>query len=312
MEHLITDMTNNLYNNIETVCIQLANNDTWVITYVSNETYWLKKLAYIMELKIHKSIANPNILVYRNILSELPTDSFKSVSNLDGKNFPTNNRYVIYDFNYIKYYNHLNFPYLICDIGKREDDVSELIKMQFFLYPIYEHIIKAGGLPIHAALIERYGKSVIIGASGGTGKSTCCNRISIPWRPLCDDLTLIVMNKYKEYYAHPFPTWSEYLCRRSSRTWNVQMCVPLNSIFFLEHSEEDKVITIKKREGAFKLYQLSSQICDLFWRYMEKEKVRKLKKKLFENAWDLAISSPCYVLQCNLIGEFWKEIEKVL
>jgi SynChlorMet cassette protein ScmC len=84
-----------------------------------------------------------------------------------------------------------------------------------------------GGVLLHGALAEWNGLGVILAAPGGMGKTTASNRLPAPWRSLSDDLTLIVRDSQKNYWAHPWPTWSRFLWGGAGGEWNVQ--------FFFSH-----------------------------------------------------------------------------
>jgi SynChlorMet cassette protein ScmC len=184
--------------------------------------------------------------------------------------------------------------------------------MRLSLYPIYERALNSGGLPFHAGVVERDGKGVLLAAPKNIGKSTCCRRIPRPWNALCDEETLIVQDAQRQYLAHPFPTWSDYLTRGSNRTWNVQRYIPLAAIFFLEQAEADKVIPLGQGEAAALMNQSAMQVCVRNWMNLDGEKMRAFRKKLFDNACELTWAIPIFKLRVSLTGRFWEEMEKVL
>jgi SynChlorMet cassette protein ScmC len=169
-----------------------------------------------------------------------------------------------------------------------------------------------GGLPLHAALVERNGMGILLAGHGGAGKSTCCQRLPSSWHALCDDETLVVINEEKQYFAHPFPTWSDYLWKRSERTWNVQKYVPLSAIFLLEQSETDEAIRIGQGQGATFINTLATDVCRRNWRNLDRKEERAQRKQLFQNACELARAVPAFKLRFSLNGRFWEKIEEVL
>ena len=131
---------------------------------------------------------------------------------------------------------------------------------------------------------------------------------------LCDDATLVVYNKQKGYLAHPFPTWSDYLEERAPNTWNVQYSVPLKAIFFLKQAEFDEIIPINKGEAALLINESANQIYSdmLYKRLNNQEFRRKLRKRVFDNACEMAKMIPAFYLHINLHNNFWEKIENVL
>ena len=203
---------------------------------------------------------------------------------------------------------------IICDIGKKEENYElEFIKMNQALYPIYKRAGRAGGLPLHSALIERGGSGLLLVASGGVGKSTCCRRIPYPWRPLCDDEVLILLDKDKTYKAYPFPTWSDYIWRRSQKTWNVGEAVGVSAIFFLERFDKDEIITIEQGRAAALISTSAQQ--GLF-RNRQGVDIRRqivFRKIFFQNACSLARAIPAFILRVSPNnGKFWENMEEAL
>ena len=184
--------------------------------------------------------------------------------------------------------------------------------MWFALHPIYQRSISKGGLPFHAGLVELGGRGVLLAASSDTGKSTCCRRLPDDWKPLCDDEALIVLDKNKNFRAHPFPTWSDYIERQSEKTWNIQYSVPLSRVFFLEQSEIDEVAPIGEGEAALLISESAMQICEKFWRNASEEEQRNFRKMLFNNACKMAKQIPAYRLGVSRNGRFWEKMEQVL
>jgi len=203
-------------------------------------------------------------------------------------------------------------PDVICEMGHEESHELDIIRMSLSIYPIFEGAQETGGLPLHAALVEREGIGILLAASGNTGKSTCCRRLSTPWHARCDDEALVVLDKQRRYLAHPFPTWSNFLWRLSERTWSVEWHVPLAAIFFLEQAEIDEVVSMGQGKAAASMTQLAMQVYDPNWNNLNREEVRTLKKRLFDNACEIAKALPVFKLRVSLKGRFWEKIETVL
>ncbi|MCP4754442.1 MAG: SynChlorMet cassette protein ScmC, partial [Proteobacteria bacterium] len=199
------------------------------------------------------------------------------------------------------------------DLDNSEGHEIQIINMWNALQPIYQRSIVDRGLPFHAALIESEGRGVLLAARGDTGKSTCCRRLPDHWKPLCDDEALIVLDKRKnQYRVHPFPTWSDFLWKRGENSWNVHYSVPLHGVFFLEQSEIDEVEPVGEGQAAILINESSSQVCQKFWRSVEKKNEMRFRTEVFRNASKLARSVPAYRLRVSLRGKFWEKIEKAL
>jgi SynChlorMet cassette protein ScmC len=220
--------------------------------------------------------------------------------------------WIAHDLRSLQLWSHDEAPDVICEMGDEEDPDLDIVRMWLALAPIYDRTLEAGGLPLHAALMERNGTGVLVLAPGGTGKSTCCRRIPSPWKALGDDLALMVKDKHKGYRVHPFPTWSNYLWKFSAATWDVQQHLPLTALFFLEQNSTDEAIPIGQGQASILITESAEQVCQAAWRNLLPEEERKRKEKLFQNACALAQRTPAFRLRASLEGRFWEEMEKVL
>jgi SynChlorMet cassette protein ScmC len=185
-------------------------------------------------------------------------------------------------------------------------------KVCFYLFPIYRKVVESGGMPVHAALVEWKGKGILLAAPGDTGKSTCCMRLPSPWRVLGDEETLIVRDQEGQYFAHPFPTWSDIYERGLNKSWEVQKSVPLSAIFFLEKSEKVDVAPIGRGQAAMQLNRLAAEKVKRGWWCENPEEVTQLTCRLFDNACELIQQISSYILRTNLTGRFWEDIEKTI
>lgn len=295
------------------IYLRLGSSLTWAYTYDTVTTGWIAQWQDLLQLTCNniEDIKATRIDVRA---SDLQSNK-QGVCEFIEKVHDYGETGVIskcYDFSLIKFYVDPSRHRWICEVGRNSTSPVDYIKMQYFQFPIFERAIQNGGLPLHSALIEKDGYGFILAGNSNTGKSTCYNRIPVPWKALCDDLTLVVFEKDRLYNVHPFPTWSNYIFGRTGITWNVEMHFPLKSLFFLEKSDTDETIKLLPGETVFIITNLASQMCNLYWRYMKKEEIIAWKKKIFENAWEIASKFPCYILRHSLQGEFWKEIEKVI
>lgn len=193
------------------------------------------------------------------------------------------------------------------------EELIPYIKMSQSLFPIFRYALFGGGLPLHAALLERDGNAVAIAAAGDTGKTTCAKRIPPPWNALSDDLCLILPDNSGRFAAHPFPTWSRYFQEPScNESWKIEENKPLNAIFFLEQADIDNVSSMGKGEAAVGVTYSADQILGSFFFRLNKNDVRRYRRQVFENACGLAQKIPAYRLKATLDGRFWNHMEAVL
>jgi len=177
------------------------------------------------------------------------------------------------------------------------------------ILPIYKQAIMAKGVPIHSALIEHDKKGFLLAAPGGTGKTTCCNRLPTDWNAHCDDETLLVWNgEDNSYKGHPFPTWSNFYLDRPPWDWEVERSLQVNGIFFLQQSKVDSIEYLGQGKSAALIYQASSQICRRIWNELDSGQSEELKKHLFTLAGDVARQIPAFILNVSLDGMFWELI----
>lgn len=293
-------------------CLELADGQRWHIIGVSETSQWVNKLASIMQLRICKSNNHSKLLIIRKAQSfdRNAKPLFRKYLNI--QNPLPMKKCSLHELGSLRFRYCTEKPDIICEIGEEENWEKEILKMWHVFIPISQKTQDNGGLPLHGALVEKQGKGIILAASGGTGKSTCCLRIPSPWSPLCDNETLIVKGKNGKYLAHPFPTWSEYLCKGSNKTWDVKDYVPLQAIFFLEQSESDEALPLGKGEATTKIIQLADQVFWLRFFDVNKKEKRSLNLKLFKNASEIATAVPSFILRVTLKGSFWEEMDKVL
>lgn len=169
-----------------------------------------------------------------------------------------------------------------------------------------------GGILLHGALAEWNGLGVILAGPGGTGKTTASNRLPAPWRSLSDDLTLMVRDSQKRYWAHPWPTWSRFSGGGSGGEWAVQEAVPLGGIFFLTQADEDQAAPLGRGQGVSRLLSSTQQASRLMARGLGPEETRALHLEWFNNLCHLSRSVSSHLLRISLTGPFWKAMEGCL
>jgi SynChlorMet cassette protein ScmC len=293
--------------------LRLGNGQGWQVSSTAGVRLEVGELGRIMGLKSCKPNGYPKLIFTRRGLGK--TKYEETICSLD-KDIEVDLRklgWKVHDLWLVRLWSHDDVPDFICEIRNEEGDYEpSILSMRLSMYPIYQQAQDSGGLPLHAGLVERDGKGVLLAAPRNTGKSSCCRRLPSPWRALCDEETLVVRDDRKQYLAHPFPTWSDHIVKRCEKTWNVQRHVPLTTIFFLEQARIDEVIPIGQGEATVLMNQSAMQACHRFWNNLDYEEVRTRKKRLFDNACALAGSIPMYKLRVSLQGRFWEKIEAVL
>ena len=296
----------------ERYLLRLGNGQGWEFVAAEGVEPWVEKLASIMELRNCEPNGYPKLVFTRKRLGIdwWPDPVSRLTRNISG-NLPDRG-WEAHDLRSLQLWSHRDVPDVICEMGDEEDRDLNIIRMWLSLSPVYNRALESGGLPLHAALVERNGTGVLLAAPGGTGKSTCCRRIPPPWKALCDDLTVAVADTDRQYRVHPFPTWSDYLWKRSGPTWDVQRHLPLSALFFLEQRTTDEVIPIGQGQASVLITESASQVYQTQLRNLLPEEERRFKKKIFENACELAKAIPAFQLRVSLNGRFWEEMERIL
>ena len=296
--------------------LRLASGQEWYLTATNDTLSWLQKLASSMRLSLCDKSEVPNLIFVRSSSFEkLGSPPLEYIDNFISPALP--DRGWIHHFigekdSFFQFWTHPDSLHFICDIGAEGGHYKDISMSWRTLLLIYEHEIMSGGIPVHTAFIGCDKAGVILPAEGNTGKSTCCFRVPSPWRCMCDDEALIVADRYGNYMAHPFPTWSEFFSNEFQKSWDVQQYLSLRAIFFLEQSSIDVATKINYGQAAVLITKLSAPILTHNWRSMDKDKRNVHKQKLIDNAFKIAKSVPAFKLKFTKDGQFWKEIEKTL
>ncbi len=292
--------------------LRLADGQGWEIVAAQGVEPWVEKLASIMRLSTCAPNGCPKLVFMRKSLNrDWWRDPVSRLTQSVAGDLPEKG-WIAQDLRSLQLWVHENAPDVICEMGDEQDHDLEIVRMWLALSPIYDRTLQSGGLPLHAALVERNGTGILLAAPGGTGKSTCCRRIPPPWNALCDDLTLMVVDPYRQYRVHPFPTWSNYLWKLLEGTWDVQQHLPLSALFFLEQGTDDEVIPVGRGQASVLITESATQVYQASLRNLVNEEERTIKEKIFENACALAGTMPAFRLRVSLEGRFWEEMEKVL
>jgi hypothetical protein len=171
---------------------------------------------------------------------------------------------------------------------------------------------RCGGFLLHGALAEKDGYGVILAGPGGAGKTTVSRRLPSSWRSLSDDATLIVCDEEGVYWAHPWPTWSNFMSVGPGGTWDVQHAMPLKAIFFLKQAQLDRVEPVAMGQAVCLLVELAEHTSWSMAHSKGKGAARTLRLQRFENICALVKRIFCYHLCLSLDGAFWEELERII
>jgi SynChlorMet cassette protein ScmC len=216
------------------------------------------------------------------------------------------------DNNSLGFWFRLDSPDLLVISSTPLSKIGDYTSIQYPLEFVFRQSIKMGGLPFHAALAEHQGQGVLLAATSGTGKSTCCRRLSPPWRARCDDEVLLTLAPDGRYLAHPFPTWSDYVLKRGENTYESQDPSPLAGIFFLEQSSSDACLPLSAHEALVETIISAQVVMARFLWCCGPEEARKIRMAIFTNAHELFKKIPAFRLRISLAGRFWEQIEAAL
>jgi len=293
-------------------CLKLANGQEWEFISTRNTEKWLDKLVSIMQLKPCEESEGFRLIFVRVDKDEVKKGKLKQITDDN----------IVYDFpeteldfgnkKLVQFWSHTDKSDIFCNIGFMSIHEKYIFQMWEICHLIYDYAKNSGGLPLHAGLVEKDGIGIAIVGRGGMGKSTCCQRIPLPWHALCDDEVFVVPNAYGQYMAHPFPTWSDHLSREATKTWDTQYSVPLRAIFFLDRHQEDQAFPIKQGNASVNIYESVQQVFKSDWLRMNQEALLATRKILFDNSYQLAKAIPAFKLRVSLIGRFWEVMEKAL
>lgn len=191
-----------------------------------------------------------------------------------------------------------------------EFDLYSLLRIGIQL--IHHVNVRRGGLPLHAAIAELDGMGMLLAAKGGTGKSTCCQRLPGYWNVLGDDEVLMAKSESTGYAGHPIPTWSHYLYGERIATWRTESPAPIRAIFFLEQAENEALVPLAQGISSLRIYASINPVYKMCWTSLFHAEKHHLNAMLFHNACDMAAHIPTFILKFSRTGEFWSPIEETL
>ena len=195
--------------------------------------------------------------------------------------------------------------------GLYPDDKPVAAQMRRPLVPVFEEVIRSGGLPLHGALVERRGKGMILVGRSGAGKSTCCRRFPPGWHVLGDDLAIVARDAAGEFRAQPLPTWSAFESGGSRWPCRANHSVPLRAFFFLQQVPDNGVDPLTGAKTALVIEKACKEALIPF-DFFSPGQIAFLGEHVFANAVSLAAAVPAFRLRVSLDGRFWEKMDEVL
>ncbi len=288
--------------------LQLADGRSWLLCSTEETEEWVDRFAGIMKLQRirHLTDSVSNLMLFT-----------KNDSHFDGIHLSSNGAFSKPDWTSYKHYGmtvwlNSRSDDVIFQIDKEDSFEENIYNMWASVFPVYRLALRYGGTPLHAALVERNGMGILLAAPGGTGKTTAYKRLPDDWIKLGDDEILLVPHNQGHFHAHPFPSWSNFLCKKTERTWQLEKHVPVGAIFFLQQSGNDEVIPIKSGHASALINQSTRQIMRRGWSLSGSGVESALKRELIDISADIAKMIPAFMLHLSLNGYFWEKIDEVL
>ena len=292
--------------------LQLTDDQGWCITSDRGTSGWLDEFASILRLeRSSPETGLPFLYVHQGNNAKLQPSRDVVEATPNTRRDSTADWRPLHLHSLVVWSNAAHRD-IICQIARESTCKGRILSMWNCLLPIYMRAIDAGGIPMHAALIEKNNTGALLVAPGGTGKSTSCRRLPSPWKTLCDDETLLIPNGSGRYFAHPFPTWSNHILDREPKTWQVEHCVEIEAVFFLRQADDDGIERLGRGESAVLINQSADQVCRRVLRAMDASERKSRRESIFASAADLAVSVPAFSLNISLNGRFWELIEDTI
>ncbi|MFH1116181.1 MAG: SynChlorMet cassette protein ScmC [Pseudomonadota bacterium] len=201
---------------------------------------------------------------------------------------------------------------LIFELLNTPLDHVEITMMRQAMQAVYEAVMISGGLPVHSALVEHEGTGFLLAGVGGSGKTTCCERLPNGWTHRADDEALVVRTTNGDPAVHPAPTWNSDRLKSGDGQWNIGAGLPLGGIFFLEKSSRDEALPLGRGEAAARINGSANQALRNRFHNLDSAMRREWRSRLFDNSCRLSRDVRSYVLRVTRTGRFWTVIEDAI
>jgi len=283
--------------------LHLADGSRWWIAGSPSTAFLAEKMGTIMRLQEGDGLTDEHILFFYDKYEDKRR---LELSRLQEQNWlhlnPSSDHIHL----------HPSRGHFLGEYDSKHSTTDPYALMSLSIPSIFLETIHRGGLPFHAALLERHGQGIILAGRGDIGKSTCCQRLPQPWQALCDDEVLLVLSPEGRYLAHPFPTWSDYLWKRAENTWKVEDALPLAGIFFIKQAPEDDCLPLGVNDAALGATFSAGQTMFRILKLCDPANVREIRLKIFANGFEIVKHIPAFHLRVSLTGRFWEKIEAAL
>ncbi|MGO9569122.1 MAG: SynChlorMet cassette protein ScmC [Desulfomonilaceae bacterium] len=286
--------------------LKLANGQEWSLVAVEPLGFWLKQLAAALGLEAGERNSTSRLIFDTSPpWSECLSSGLRKAPSAEPD-------WTYHSLGFMGFWTHPLAGDIIFELSPETSPSVHVLRMRATVDVIYSQAIYAGALPLHGGLVVRNGVGVILAGPSGAGKSTCCRGIPRPWYSPCDDEVLLVIDSLGEIRVHPFPTWSNYIWRRSSQTWQIQESFLLKGIFFLNQAERDGVYSAGPVEATILVNSSAREIFNQYVSYMNPSDATRLRSRVLDLACGLAKEIPIFKLSVTRTGKFWMEIERIL
>lgn len=296
----------------ESYILHLGEEYCWNLSSAKGAREWLSRFAKIVGLKTGRKSGLTTLRFIRGIFAAViggeirwPSDR-GTLASLEEEGWRLRQR------SFLNIWSRVGTTDLVLELLNTPFDYIEITMMRQALQPVYERVIAAGGVPIHAALVEHGGVGMLLAGVGGSGKTTCCERLPSGWTYLGDDEVLVVRKADGALAPHPMPTWNSERLKNGADSWDISVSVPLGGIFFLEKSSRDEAVLLGGGEAAVRINGSVNQACRGRFHSLDASGQREWRQRLFENACGIARNVPAYQLYVSRTGQFWTVIEEAM
>jgi hypothetical protein len=175
---------------------------------------------------------------------------------------------------------------------------------------IGEDVMRMGGALMHAGMALRNGRSLLLTAPPGGGKTTSFSRLPRTWKVLADDAVLVWPDDDGVFWASPLPTWSVLLQVTQKlpaiTSWQVSRSSRIGSVALLQQEASDALLALAPVDAVQFLYRSFVEHPSALPR---RDMVQHHR---FLAASRIAKAIPSWQMNVSLRGHFWQLLERHL
>ena len=301
--------------------LQLGDGSHWWVGSMPAVSMWVETLASMLHLYTGPA-DDASLMVFLEgnaSLEEIkelvaPESGWASLNKKVNRLVAPESGWIALNNSFMRLWYGMDSPDLVVELKTPMSRNKGYDSLRLALQFVFRQSLTRGGLPLHTALAEKQGRGVLLVGTSGTGKSTCCRRLSPPWQARCDDEVLLTWAPDGRYLAHPFPTWSDYFSPHGTDIIQAQSqeASPLAGIFFIEQSSSDECLPMDPAKALIEIIIASQIVLDRHLWYCDPKEASSLRAVMFANACKLAHQVPAFHLRVSLTGRFWEQIEAAL